>query len=312
VTRLWIALCLLIVACDNVKPLTCDGEHADPECHSIVVGSATRVYLLHVPATYRAGAPLVIGLHGVGELGPRFRDVSQLSVMADTLGFAIAYPNATPVNGVATWDAYFNFFGDHPPDDIGFLRQLITTLRAQLGADPKRVYVVGLSNGGLMTHRVAVELSDLVAAVADVAGTLASSSQSISLVPTPAHGVSVLMLHGDSDFTVPCCTFKSATSLEETFDYWAGAQGDGCASVSTTESLCKDSETPNALPSKRATGCRDGSEVQFYMLFGGRHGWYQGALTDPGGEAYNPLFADSIGTTMNDVIWHWLETHPKR
>ena len=279
----------------------------------MVVGAVQRVYLLHVPATYRPGNPLVIGLHGVGELGPRFRDVSGLSDMADTLGFAIAYPNAMPFppTGVATWDAYFNFFTNHPsPNDTGFLRQLIITLRAQLGADPKRVYVVGLSNGGLMTHRVAVELSDLVAAVADVAGTLASTT-AISQIPVPAHGVSVLMLHGDSDQTVPCCTFHAATTLDQTFDYWAGAQGDACTSVSTTENVCRDAETPNALPSKRATGCRDGAEVQFYMLFGGRHGWYQGVLTDSTAEAYNPLFADSIGTTMNDVIWHWFSTHPK-
>ena len=75
--------------------------------------------------------------------------------------------------------------------------------------------------------------------------------------------------------------------------------------------ICEAPETPSALPSKRATSCRDGSEVQFYMLFGGRHGWYQGSLTAPGTEGYNPLFADSIGTTMNAVIWHWFATHPK-
>ncbi len=301
-----------LVACSDRAQVSCDGEHADPECHAMVVGPLTRVYLLHVPATYHAGNPLIIALHGTGQLGPRLRDVSQLSAMADTVGFAIAYPNAVtdPVTHIAGWDGYFNMLGPEPPDDIGFLRQLITTLRAQLGADAGRVYVVGLSNGGLMTHRVAVELSDLVAAVADVAGTLASTS-SVSAVPTPARGVSVLMLHGDSDFVVPCCTFHSATSLDQTFDYWAGAGGDDCASVSTAQNVCRDVETVDSLPSKRATACRDGAVVQFYMLFGGRHGWYQGPLNVVGEEGYNPLFADSIGTTMNDVIWHFLATHPR-
>src|SRR5437868_4726706 len=162
-------LCGVLLAChachDTAPALTCDGVHEDAECHSIVVGTTTRAYLLHVPTAYHAGNPLVIALHGVGELGPRLRDVSELSDMADTLGFAIAYPNAlpAPLTGVAGWDVYFNTLGSNPPDDIGFLRQLITTLKTQLGSDPKRVYVVGLSNGGLMVHRVAVEMSDLVA-----------------------------------------------------------------------------------------------------------------------------------------------------
>lgn len=298
---------LTLGSCTHEHVFSCDAEgHADPECHGITVDGTARVYLLHVPPQYHPGGSLVIALHGTNELGPRFRDVSQLSATADAQGFAIAYPNVLASFGA--WNTYFTRVGDvQPPDDIAFLRALITSLEAQLAPNPGRVYVVGLSNGGLMAHRVAVELSDLVAAVADVAGTL--STNPAVAPPMPSTGVSMLMLHGDSDVIVPCCTFKGAATMDDSFNFWAGPSANACAAVSTTAPICEAPETPSSLAAKRATSCRDGAEVQFYMLFGGRHGWYQGPLNVPGEEGYNPLFADSIGTTMNDVIWRWLDSH---
>ncbi len=306
---------MAVIACSDsgIAPICGVDGRADPECHTLPFDGVARPYLLHVPSSYHAGGSLVIALHGVGELGPRLRDISQLSETADAEGFAIAYPNATvaSLTGFAEWNVYFSeSFGPNPPDDVGFLRALVAQLRTQLSPDAKRIYVVGLSNGGLMVHRVAAEMSDVVAAVVDVTGTIATTPSTAN-VHSPASGVSVLMLHGDADDVVPCCEFRGAATIDDSFAFWAGGRGDACSAVSTTAPICEAPETPSALPSKRATSCRDGSEVQFYMLFGGRHGWYQGSLTTPGTEGYNPLFADSIGTTMNAVIWHWFATHPK-
>lgn len=302
------------LACHDQSPaLTCGAATAQPECRSLVYQGTLRLYLLHVPASYHAGGSLVIALHGVGQLGPRLRDISGLSDMADTIGFAVAYPNAlTPAGSdIAEWNVFHSIsFGEHPPDDVGFLRALITSLQRQLGADPARIYVVGLSNGGLMAHRVAAELGDKVAAVVDVAGILAEQG-SLADLPTVTNPVSILMLHGDSDAVVPCCAIKSIPTLDQTFDYWAGSKGDACGVVSTTATICAGPETPSSLAGKSATSCAGGTDVQFYMLFGGRHGWYQGALDVPGEEGYNPLFNDSTGVTMNDVIWRWFDTHPR-
>jgi polyhydroxybutyrate depolymerase len=312
---LFVTIALACVACGptDAPGIACDGVNADPECRGIVVNGAQRAFLLHVPATYHAGGALVIALHGVGELGPRLRDVSLLSLKADTEGFAIAYPNATkPANSdIAQWNGFLNAsFGTSPPDDIGFLRQLIAELQRELAPDSRRIFVVGLSNGGLMAERVAVELGDKVAAVADVAGTLAEK-RDLAAIPTVAVPMSVLLIHGDSDATVPCCALKAATTMDDAFDFFAGARGNDCAVVSTTQPICDGPETPSSLPEKRASSCRAGTEVQFYMLFGGRHGWYQGPLNVAGQEGYNPLFGDSVGTTMNDVIWRFFESHAR-
>ncbi|MCC7086513.1 MAG: DDE-type integrase/transposase/recombinase [Pirellulales bacterium] len=57
--------------------------------------------------------------------------------------------------------------------------QTVAQLLATLGItkshniDPKQVYATGMSNGGMMCYRLAAELSDRIAAVAPVAGTMA-------------------------------------------------------------------------------------------------------------------------------------------
>ena len=56
-------------------------------------------------------------------------------------------------------------------DDVGFFAALIGKLTAEGGADPRRVYVTGISNGGLMTHRLGCELADKITAIAPVVRT---------------------------------------------------------------------------------------------------------------------------------------------
>jgi len=309
-------LAMALTACSdsNSPGLDC-GEGATPECHAMSAGGLGRTYLLHVPTFYQRGTgALVIALHGVGQTAQRFARVSQLNDEADAQGFAIVYPNAAfaTLSQVPEWNVYFSTsFGPHPPDDIAFLRQLVDKLKGELAPNPKKIFVVGLSNGGLMAHRVALDMGDVIAAVAVVAGAIATS-RSIDALPTAANPVSVLMIHGDNDDMIPCCGLRTVATLDDSFDYWAGARGNDCAAVSTTQAMCDAVETPSSIGEKRASQCRGGTEVQFYKLFGGRHGWYQGPLDLPGQEAYNPAFNATTGITLNDIIWKWLAQHPKQ
>lgn len=301
---------------DPAAPLRdCGDTRPRPDCHALTVGNATRDYLLHVPPSFtRDKSALVIALHGVGQRAARMELISELNLTADANGFAIAYPNAAvvPATGGHVWNAYFLAARWSPgaaPDDVAFLRALVARLQSELGPDPRRIYFVGLSNGGLMVHRVAAEMADVVAAVVDVAGTL-SSTDATSLIPKPQDPVSVLMLHGDVDPVVSCCPLKGSATMDNAFAFWS--QANQCAAVNTVAPICTGPETPSSLPLKVASSCRGNAEVRFYMLFGGQHGWYQGALNDPTQEAYNPAFDASTGVTMNDVIWRWLVAHPKQ
>lgn len=317
-SRRWLVASAMVIsaACNDAAGPghTCGDTSPRADCHVIAVGNTTRDYLLHVPPSFTRGTgALVIALHGVGQRAPRMETVSELNLTADANGFAIAYPNAAvvPSTGVHVWNAYYlqsRWAPGEAPDDIAFLRALVDRLRGELAPDPKRIYFVGLSNGGLMVHRVAVEMGDLVAAVADVAGTLASSRETPAVGPLQ-HPVSVLMLHGDTDPVVQCCPLKGSATMDDAFAFWS--QANECANLSTTAPICTAPEVPSSLALKVASSCRANAEVRFYMLFGGQHGWYQGALNQAGEEAYNPFFDATTGITLNDVIWKWLAAHPK-
>jgi polyhydroxybutyrate depolymerase len=131
-----------------------------------------------VPANFQAGSSaLIIGLHGSSGSGAEFQSRSQLSAKADEVGFAVAYPYALVSlgDGITEWNEFFNkSIGSNPPDDVGFIRQLINELQTSVNPDPKQIFVTGLSNGGFMAHRVGIQISDLVAAICVVEGTVVS------------------------------------------------------------------------------------------------------------------------------------------
>jgi polyhydroxybutyrate depolymerase len=292
----------------------CDEGVADPNCHTLQFGGVTRAYLLHVPANFHAGTSgLVVALHGSQGSGLRLMSTSGLNAESDAMGFAVAYPFSlvSPGAGFTEWNEFYNHsYGSNPPDDVGFIRQVILDLQAQIGPDPKRIYVTGLSNGGMMAHRVGVELSSLVAAIGVVEGTLVSPG-SVSSVPRAAAPVSVLILHGDSDTTVPCCSAPPVASQEETFNYWSGPSANSCATVDTTQPIC-DTEGNAVAIEKRATGCNGGSEVQYYRLEGGIHLWYTAPMNVSGQMPYNPDLSSSTGVTTDEILWKFFAAHPKQ
>lgn len=284
----------------------------DPECRTLSSVQPLRAYLLHVPASFQANSSgLVIALHGSDGSGAAFRNRSQLNVKADQTGFAVAYPYAllSPGAGITEWNEFFNnSFGANPPDDVGFLRTLITTLQAELHPDPKRIYVTGLSNGGFMTHRAGIQLSDLVAAIAVVEGTVVSPG-SIQNVPAPLGPVSVLMFHGDQDGTVLYCGGLAYASQEQSFNYWRSANG--CTTNDTPAPIC-DATGITSVAEKNASGCAGGTEVKFYKLEGGVHDWYTVPMNVPGAVPFNPNFTATTGITTDDVVWNFFAAHPKR
>ena len=238
-----------------------------------------------------------------------FRSRSLLNEKADQAGFAVAYPYAlvSPGTGITEWNVFFsNSFGGNPPDDVGFLRELITALQAELHPDPRRIYVTGFSNGGFMTHRAGIQLADLVAAIAVSEGSVVSPG-SVENVPAPIRPVSVLMLHGDQDPTVLYCGGQAYASQEQSFNYWSTANR--CSAADTQAPLC-DGQGITSVAHKDASGCARDTEVTFYKLLGGQHDWYSIPMS-PGSSPFNPNFAASSGVTTNDIVWNFFATHPK-
>jgi len=82
-------------------------------------------------------------------------------------------------------------------DDVGFVNALIDELSRMHPIDPDRIYVTGMSNGGMLSHRLGIELSHRIAAIAPVVATVFGDEKK------PANPVSALMLNGLLDRNVP-------------------------------------------------------------------------------------------------------------
>jgi poly(3-hydroxybutyrate) depolymerase len=156
------------------------------------------------------------------------------SALADQAGFAVVYPDGLLESngGQTNWAYFFNDFND----DVRFFRQLISAVQASVGPDPKRIYVTGLLSGALMSYRLGVQLSDLMAGIGVVEGALFYGSP--RPVPPAVGPVSVLILHGDLDTTIPYCGTPSDASQEQSFNYWTGTSADSCSSFDTPVALC--------------------------------------------------------------------------
>jgi poly(3-hydroxybutyrate) depolymerase len=274
--------------------------------------TATRYYVLYIPANFPASSgSLVVMLHGTGESALEYQTHTLMNATADANGFALAYAEAldAPNTGnLRQWNFYFNGNPsptDNSPDDVSFIRQLITTLQPKLKADPKKIYVTGISAGAQMAIRVGVELSGLVAAIAPLSEALYNTEGTNAVVPAAAGPVSVLMLHADMDTTIPYCGDNIQASQDVTFNYWVAA--DATVNLDTTTPLCSNG-SPTSVNEKDGTGGLSNTEVKFYRLIGANHFsvYYNADLT-----LFNPNFNTTTGQLSNDIVWKFFAAHPK-
>jgi polyhydroxybutyrate depolymerase len=150
--------------------------------------------VLHIGRRARPGGSLVLGLPGAGQAARDFAAYTGYSKLADRRGFSVAYPTATGSR------PFWNMSGAVPgkPDDVAYLRKVIPAAVRAACANPARVGVTGVSNGGGMAARMACDAADLIAAAAPVAGGYKS-------LPScrPSRPVAILEIHGAADQVVP-------------------------------------------------------------------------------------------------------------
>ncbi len=164
-------------------------------------GGALRDYDVYAPASYSGAqsVPLVIDLHGFGSNKGDHRGISGWTTKAETEGFLVVHPNglfnawnAGVCCGAAMTTAV---------DDVGFLSAMVDDIVAEGAVSAERVYVTGLSNGGAMSHRMACESADKIAAAAPMAfpvpyGDFEAQCQ-------PSRPIPVLAFMGLTDVVIP-------------------------------------------------------------------------------------------------------------
>lgn len=167
---------------------------------TLEAGGLKRTYLTYVPRDLAKGAPLVVVMHGSGENGVQIRIETGYGFdrLADEHGFAVVYPNGFE----GYWNAC-NIVGDYNAnklniDDVGFLTALAGKLVNEIGSDPTRVFATGISRGGHMAFRLALEAPSHFRAVAAVAANV-PTPENFKCKPTGQGTSSVMIMNGTED-----------------------------------------------------------------------------------------------------------------
>jgi polyhydroxybutyrate depolymerase len=257
---------------------------ADSSEHTIMVGGVERTYLVSRPASPVAGSqpqakrPTVIVLHGglLSAKGAR-RDMG-FEPLVDVQGLIAVYPNAISSRWNDGRKAVPSPWRGDPPDDVAFVRAIVSSLVGDGSADPARIYVTGPSNGGMMTYRLICEAADLFAAAAPIIANIP-----VDLVTSchPAPPVAVLVMNGTADSVVP---------YEGGPVGFRGGRSDRDGVLSTDDTVtwlrrfdgCNDKAEQEQLPDldpgdgskvvvRRWTHCTSGAPVVLYRIEGGGH-----------------------------------------
>ena len=259
-----------------------------------------RSYRLYTPAIYDGSeaVPLVINLHGYGSNAFEQEVYGDFRQIADTANFIVIQPEGTQdAGGTAFWNAFGS--PTESVDDIGFLSALIDTIAAGYNIDMNRVYSTGMSNGGFMSYTLACQLSNRIAAIASVTGTMVTPN--LNACNTQG-SMPVMHIHGTADPTVPYLgSPQGFVAVEDLVDYWVAYNN------------CNPTAVQTAVPNVDLTdGCTAdhfvysggdaGSSVEFFRINGGGHTW-------PGS---NPFIA--IGVTNRDFsasqeIWRFFSKY---
>ncbi len=252
-----------------------------------ITGQGTRRYRLHVPSSYNGAdrTMLVLGYHGLGSNGLETEFYSGLTAFSDIGGgFIAVYPEGT-TNGFG--QQYWNFIPSASPNDVLFTSELLDSLESQLCIDTNLVFSTGISNGAIMSSRLACSLSSRIAAIAPVAGAyfppLLSNFSGEDCPDTRA--VPFISFHGTADATIPYnggsglggAQFRlpqdNATPDEDVAEDWA--IHNGCADPRT------ETQIDTEIRLIEYTSCADGATVQHYAVDGGGHTW-PGSFDVPG------------------------------
>ncbi len=286
-----------------------------------------RDYRLHVPPAAASGKPLplVLNLHGATQNGQLEELTSDMDPNADLNGYLVVYPDGTRISKVLTPDpvaknAQYGWNAGQccglpvtkHINDVGFLLKVIADVAAKTPVDLRRVYMTGISNGGMMAYAMAAEASDHVAAISSVSGQVE--------IPEihPTRAVPTMEFHSVND---PIAKFdgtpnadpKLRLSVMQGIDQWVKA--DGCSATAHSGptmvgAVGTVSAGETATPITY-THCRSGSEVALWRFTGSGHVWPGSPLNT--GPKKNWILA-GVGrgivlVNANETMWQFFEKY---
>ena len=269
---------------------------------SITSDNTKRNYRLYIPKNYTGmtAVPLLFNFHGYTSNALQQDFYGNFKNIADTANFLILLPEGLPIQGTNQGFNNFSVLGVKP-DDVKFTSNLIDSISAKYTIDKNRIYSTGMSNGGFMSYDLACFLSDRVAAIASVTGSMIQShvSNCQAQHPTP-----IMQIHGTTDPTVSYdgkSGIIGSIHIDSLVNFWVKFNN------------CNTSPTKINLPDINvADKCtvehyifpngKNNVAVEFYKVIGGGHTW-PGAAISTGAGNTNKDFNASL------VIWQFLSKY---
>lgn len=264
----------------------------------------TRQYSAYIPSGYSADSPIpmVLNFHGFGSNAFEQLFYSGFNNVAENNNFIVVYPQGTTLDlGGGNTSTHFNVGGfttGSTVDDIGFAAAIIDTMAAEFNINTDRVYSTGMSNGGYMSFLLACQLSEKIAAVASVTGSMSPSTYDNC---DPQHPMPIMQIHGTNDATVPYEGDIWTRSIDDVMDYWVDFNN------------CNEEPVEIAVPD---TNMDDGSTATRFVYENGDLGvtaeHYRiedGGHTWPGTSILLPGLNTNLDFNASERIWEFFSQY---
>ena len=279
------------------------------QLRAVTADDRLRRYLVYAPPQYDPPqpTPVVLAFHGGGGSPQSTIQLSGLNHKADDAGFIVVYPFGTAPDGSMsyTWNGgqCCGYAQATNTDDVAFIDTLLDDLANAASTDPERIYATGMSNGAVLTYRLANELAHRIAAVAPVAGPVGQKSVA------PSRAVPVMHFHGTADEFAPFEGGPGANDqtlffpVKHSVLQWATANE--CDPIPSVRQLPDTADDDTTVTETRWQDGKNDAEVVLYTIENGGHTW-------PGRQ---PV-ADFLGISTqdisaNDLMWAFFTQHPR-
>jgi polyhydroxybutyrate depolymerase len=267
----------------------------------MTIDGLKRTYRVYRPAGLTKSAPLVMVLHGAFGTGKQAEDSYGWDPEADTGKFLVVYPDGTN----RTWDADPDCCGKaaaNHVDDVAFLSKLAASFGALV--DDSKIFATGISNGSLMSYRLACD-TKIFAAIGPDSGTM------INPCPDP-QPLSIIAIHGTADKTIP---YNGGPGKRDN----AGAGSripikidgppipDLIATWRKTDSCGTPKSTVAGSVTTSVATCPDDHVVELITIAGAGHQW-PGSKNAPVAQKLLGLDAPSTALQATPTIWKFFAT----
>ena len=265
-----------------------------------VEGKDREFFMNTPPAAKGKPSPTIFVLHGgATSTGLAMHLKTDFTLLGEKEGYVTVYPSGVNGWNIGSHDAYSVKRRTSDADDVGFFRAMFDALIKKGVADPKQIYVVGGSNGGVMTQFLVCSLADRIAGAGVLVATLPRAAD--KEWPKPARPVPIVVMLGTEDPMKPWKGNADQMSAEETIAFWR--KQNGCAEET------KKWDLPDRDPND---GCRVHAQrwegkapVVFYTMEGHGHGWPMQRGRDETGTG--PKTRD---ISAPEEFWKFFEKHP--